>query len=253
MALGRSQKPLFEHLAKGLDESVPRQVATGEEIAGRGQTNPHAGRVSMTWVSLYGLIVGALVLAVGCWSVGYKIGYQAGEDAWLADAREPGRAYSVDPLGSRVDGGPVDEVPMLGSTAGRVETPNIGAAVDGVSVSGILSVRGPIDGDPRQAGMNYLELATLSRAQAESALSFLGVEGVEAIAVPVVESGRSRANNPVRYRLVSIEVAIPGEQFRVMRTQRLDHERQIQRLGKAWQRDKDGASDFAQPLWKRYP
>ncbi len=258
MPPGRSHKPLFEHLAKGLDESVPRRVATGDEISSSSPAHPRAGRVSMTWVALYGMVAGALLLAVGCWSVGYKVGYQAGEDAWLAEEQDANRVFPVDPLGNggrldvggRPDDGASDGAASVPDDEDGSITPAVPIAGQG---SGILSPRGEIDRDPRQDGFNYLELATLSRAQTESALVFLNSEGVSAIAVPVVESGRGSANNPARYRLVSIEVAIPGEQFRAMRTQRLDHERLIQRLGKEWQRERDGASDFAQPLWKRYP
>lgn len=211
------------------------------------------GRVSLSYVALYGIVAGALLLAVACWSIGYRVGFGRGEDAWVAQEAGGGdRTYPRDPL----NGGGAEK------PAGRSEPEKPASGTDGARAGEgagpasrvqVLTARGAVDRDPRQEGFNYLELATLNLAQAEDAVAFLAGEGVEAIGVPEVDSRGGGANNPVRYRLVSIEVAIPSEQFRVMRAQRLDHEGLIQRLGRVWQKDHKGASDFGSPLWKRYP
>lgn len=207
------------------------------------------GRVSLSYVGLYGLVAGAVLLAVLCWSVGYRVGYGSGEEAWLRESSGGREDYPVDPLagaGADVEGRGEPERVMGTDTGGAGEPA-------GGSAARVLTARGPVDRDPRREGYNYLELATLSGEQARAALAFLAGEGVEAIAVAQVDSAGGGANNPVRYRVVSIEVAIPGEQFRAMRTERLDHEGLIERLGSVWRREQKGASDFASPLWKRYP
>lgn len=245
MSPGRSHKPLFEHLAKGRAESVdsggPSRLPRGDG------PSPRAGRVSLSYVGLYGIIAAGVLLAVACWSIGYRVGFGRGEDAWAAGGGGGERTYPVDPLNA--GGGD-------GGTVGVPEKPEErtgGGARPAEAVGRVLTARGPVDRDPRQEGYNYLELATLNRAQVEDAVAFLAGEGVAAIGVLEVDSGGGGANNPVRYRLVSIEVAIPGEQFRVMRAQRLEHEGLIERLGRVWQKEHKGASDFSSPLWKRYP
>jgi hypothetical protein len=243
MRSGRSGKPLFEHLSKGEEEPADFLGAGGGEMPDRVR-----GGVRLSLVALYGLIAGSIVVAVACWSIGYRIGYGAGEASWLEENPGAVREFPVDPLGG---GGAVDGA---GADAGGDGGVEVAGALEGAEGrAGVLSVRGELDRDPRQDGYNYLELATLSLKQAESAMGFLADRGVHSIAVPVVENGGGGANNPVRYRLVSIEVAIPGEQFRAMRVARLDHERLIERLGSEWRREYNGVSDFARPLWKRYP
>ncbi len=242
MRSGRSGKPLFEHLSKGQEEAADFSGGVGGvEVAG-----PVRRGVRLSLVALYGLIAGSIVVAVVCWSVGYRIGYGAGEAAWLEANPGTVREFPVDPLGG---GGALDS----GGAYEGGDDSVAGAEAGSEGQSGVLSARGELDRDPRQDGYNYLELATLSRGQAESAMGFLADRGVHSIAVPVVEKGAVGANNPTRYRLVSIEVAIPGEKFRAMRAARLDHERLIERLGSEWRREHNGASDFARPLWKRYP
>jgi len=246
MRSGRSGKPLFEHLSKGQEEVVDSSGAgCGGEMPG-----PVQGGIRLSAVALYGLIAGAVLVSVACWSIGYRVGYGAGESAWLQENPETVRDFPVDPLGG---GGVVDEPDLSRDGTKGASESETGAPGGAEGSGGVLSSRGVLDRDPRQAGYNYLELATLSEGQAVSAMGFLAGRGVHAIAVPVVEKGAVGANNPTRYRLVSIEVAIPGAQFRAMQTARLDHERLIERLGREWRRDYNGASDFARPLWKRYP
>ncbi len=207
--------------------------------------------VRLSLVALYGLIVGAIALAVVSWSVGYRLGHRDGEAAWLEANPGTVREFPVDPL---VGGGALASDGADEDTDDGVVGAEDGSDGQGGALSaGVLSARGVLDRDPRQEGYNYLELATLSEGQAVSAMGFLAGRGVHSIAVPLVENGAGGANNPVRYRLVSIEVAIPGEKFRAMRSARLDHERLIERLGSEWRREHNGASDFARPLWKRYP
>jgi hypothetical protein len=105
--------------------------------------------------------------------------------------------------------------------------------------------------DPRSPGVNYLELATLPADQALDALEFLGSKGVRAVGVPVDSGGRN-ANNPDRYRLVSLGLAVPSGQFRTTQSERRDHERLVATIGAEWKRERRGGSDFSQTLWSRH-
>lgn len=256
---GRSHKPLFEHLAKDREESLPPvdlprpSAPTREPREPRpASTPPSPGRLTLSYAAIYGFIAAALALAVATWTIGYRLGYGAGEkSAWQTDA-DP---IDLPPPGDL--GNPEDNTPAPGSGSstgsrpinnGAGQPPRTGAPA---TTAGILAAEGTLYADPRQPGSNYLELATLTRDQAESAIQFLASRGVPAIGVPV-DSGPGGANNPARYRLVSMKLGIPGEQFRDSAARRRAHEDEIRRLGVEWQTD-GGASNFAKPQWTRFP
>lgn len=117
----------------------------------------------------------------------------------------------------------------------------------------VLTVKGLLYGDPRQSGLNYLHLATLQRADAESAISFLSSNGQEAIGVPV-DAGAGGANNPNptgRFVLIALP-GISGEAWSKKMTARTNLEGQTARLGQIWQRDHKGPSNFAKPEWRLF-
>lgn len=117
----------------------------------------------------------------------------------------------------------------------------------------IITAKGLLYGDPRQSGLNYLHLATLQRADAESAISFLSSNGQEAIGVPV-DAGTGSANNPNptgKYVLIALP-GISGEQWSKKMTARSNLEGQTARLGQIWQRDHKGPSNFAKPEWRLF-
>ena len=105
-------------------------------------------------------------------------------------------------------------------------------------------------GDPRQPGVNYLALATLPRNDARQAVAFLAEHGVEAIAVPVDPSS-SGANNGGRYRVYSL-LGIASKDYSRKRAERERHEAEIRRLGRLWQDQYHGSSDFSRTQWEKY-
>lgn len=129
------------------------------------------------------------------------------------------------------------------------------AAPSGQPYSGppIITAKGLLYGDPRQSGLNYLHLATLQRADAEAAISFLSANGQEAIGVPV-DAGGGGANNPNptgKYVLIALP-GITGEQWSKKMTARTNLEGQTARIGQVWQRDHKGSSNFAKPEWRLF-
>jgi len=234
MPPGRSHTPLFELISR--DEPNPSLPEPG-----RPRPSHAPGRVTLSPAAIYGFVAASIALIVAAWSIGYRVGFNAGEQSWSEKA-PPIALPDPGPLAhpSQIPTPEPDAQPT--SPAGRpAESPPI------------LSPQGPLETDPRSPGSNYLELATLTQEQAQDAIQFLSRRGVPAIAVPLVDSRARQANNPPRYRLISIKLAIPSEQYRESEAQRRAHENEIRRLGAEWQQNHGGASDFARPLWTKYP
>lgn len=253
---GRRHTPLFEHLAKDREETLP-PVETSHHLPAEREVRtsvpaPAQGRVNVSVAAIYGFIAAALALAVATWTIGYRLGYSAGEKSvWQSQSNPimlppPGELATpgADAAGSE------NPRPASNSRPDTIDPQPPRTTASNTSV-GILSPDGTLYTDPRIPGSNYLELATLTRDQAESAIRFLAARGVSAIGVPV-ESSAGSANNPTRYRLVSLKLSVPSDQFRESGARRRAHEEEIKRLGAEWQSE-GGASNFAKPQWTRFP
>lgn len=248
---GRSHKPLFEHLTKDREETLPQADTSRQSVVER-ETRPSAtppvqGRVNISYAAIYGFIAAAIALAVAAWTIGYRLGYTAGEEAAWKGENNP---IMLPPAGDLGAGSP-DAASSDNSGTPSNDTQPPPRTTAPITTSGILSIEGTLYMDPRIPGSNYLELATLTRDQTESAIQFLDTRGVSAIGVPV-DSGSGSANNPARYRLVSLKLGVPSEQFRDSVARRRAHEDEVSRLGAEWQND-GGASNFAKPQWTRFP
>ena len=206
----------------------------------------------------YALIVIALALVIGAWTVGYQRGNKAGKEemSQLVDDQPV-----VRPLDTGTQPDPIVNQPVVNQPTQR--TPNTNPDSNPASNSttnpatqptgaGILSASGYLTSDPREPGLNYLVLATLNAEQAANAISFMYSHAIAVIGVPVVDSGARGANNPSRYTLYSLGVAIPGNQWSAMSSARMQHQRQIADLGARWQAEQRGASDFSQTNWEKY-
>lgn len=239
---GRSQTPLFELLSK--DRPSPANPQPADPSVPPPPPPPAPDRIPVSRSIIYGSVAVFIASLVLCWTIAYRKGYRAGQDAWV-DSVENTVLTPSDPLRTPRESGASDNSSSPTPNPRPLPTePDFNPA--------ILAASGPLPADPRLSGHNYLELATLTRPQAESAIAFLDRQRIAAIAVAIVDSGRRDANNPVRYRLVSMNLAIQGADFRRRQADRENHEAQIKRLGTQW-KNSGGASDFAQPLWKRHP
>jgi hypothetical protein len=106
--------------------------------------------------------------------------------------------------------------------------------------------------DPRKPGMNYLHIATMSWKDAEKAVAYLNKNGIAAAAAPAkpVDPSEARAKN-----LPHIVFAVDGvasDQFKATAARRQSLEERVRSLGKRWQREEHGPSDFGQPGWSKY-
>lgn len=196
----------------------------------------------------------ALMLAglVGAWVGGYKLGEKSGK------AQMESLVKDEPVVRSRVENPPADPAaakPTISPPALPVQDPILRDRIDPNAPGlAVMSASGFLADDPREDATNYLELATLPRDEAASAIEFMNSHGVPVIGIPRLDSRRSDANNPSRYTLYSLGVAAPGDQFRTMTRERDDHQRLIAKLGNQWQQEFRGGSDFAvsKTQWVKY-
>ena len=144
---------------------------------------------------------------------------------------------------------PTTPLPSPGNgTSVPKQTPSV--AID--PATAVITSKGLLAGDPREAELNYLNLATLPRTDSESAIAFLAANGVEAFAVPV-DPTDSEAKNPApsKYRLWVLP-GITTEDYRQRKTVRTRLEAEVSRLGQIWRKEHRGTSDFSQPLWEKF-
>ncbi len=210
----------------------------------------------------YALIVIALALVIGAWTIGYQRGNKAGKEemSQLVDDQPVVRPMDTgtqpDPIVNQpVVNQPTQNTPNTNPTTNPITNPTPNQANNTAQQptgAGILSASGFLTSDPREPGLNYLVLATLNAEQAANAISFMYSHAVAVIGVPVVDSRARGANNPYRYTLYSLGVAIPGNQWSAMSSARMQHQRQIADLGARWQAEQRGASDFSQTNWEKY-
>lgn len=280
MAGSRGPTPLFEVLAghgenrpppssRDASGRMPEEGPRERPDRGGGGGGGGSPRLSLPLPTLYASFAVVLLLCLLCFLVGYQSGYgrAEGELAGLG----PMEVVPLDPLSE--DGGLELPVPTprmqpggnagpntpvrLGNGSAPSVAPGVAPGAGPVLDSGaepganwVLGLDGTRMADPRVEGTNYLELVTLSQAQAEEAIAFLEGNGVSAIGVPV-DRGARGSNNPVRYRIVTLELAIPSGRFSALDGDRRRLEQRLRGLGRAWVAE-GGWSDFRDPLWRRY-
>ncbi len=225
--------------------------------------------VTLSVPKFYTLIAVALVLIVGAWAGGYQIGQRDGKDEMsrfmtdqpvVSPSGADGRANE---LTNEPQTQPRAQGNAAGTTSPQQQTGTTGPAATQQprsqpatgatrSAGAIMTPSGYLTQDPRTAGMNYLVLATLPTEQASDAIGFMETNGLTIIGVPQLDSGGTSANNPSRYTLYSLGLAIPGNQWSAMSSQRRDHQQMIADLGAKWQRERRGGSDFSQTNWEKY-
>ena len=169
-------------------------------------------RISST--VFYTTIALVLVVIVGGFSGGYKYGYHQGKaemGQFVVDQPvvRPIQPEFTDPI-EAPRSQPTTNPAQNNQTQPKNQTTNPPKASSTPTGAGVMSPSGFLKTDPRTVGMNYLVLATLDTEQAADAISFLSSNGVTVIGVPQLDSRKTNANNPSRYTLYSLGLAIPG-------------------------------------------
>lgn len=220
----------------------------------------------MVWV--YAGVALLLVLLIGGYGIGYRLGTGSARETERRDAERDAQGVFIDdPLHS--EGAGSNASPPSGSGDTTRNSLNSGGFSVGGSAGGTSGTAGRADlavtpgmvllgsgapgPDPRRAGVNYLELVTLPREQAIEAVRYLSENGEEAIAVPVgeLDPGRRRSNTSDSFRVIALGLAVPGDRYSSSADARRRFEDRLRRLGKAWT-DEGGVSDFSDPLWRRF-
>jgi hypothetical protein len=182
----------------------------------------------------YLLIAGAVALVFAAWVLGWKQG-------------ERQTAKDLDPL-IRREAPPVTEATAEPAPAPAILAPNTSPK----AASKPAPEPARAMGDPRQSGLNYLFVATLPETEARAAVEFLTTNGVQAFAIPSVDTRGASANNPSpggKYRVA----VLPGLSKKELgETVRQNMEADVVRLGQIWQKEHHGASNFAKFGWDKY-
>lgn len=251
-------KPLFDLIPNGRraeasdapGDEGPRPAGGEDPGEDRREASPWTGSFVVPAVWVYAGSAALIVVLVVMYGLAYRLGVSAERDRWRGKATAEARDVFVsDPLassGTERAGGAEPE-----SGAGRPE-PAVSSGAGPVLTAG-----GESREDPRIEGNNYLELATLPREWAAAAVRYLTDQGIEAIAVPVGGGGRGvdrsgrGPNTSGSYRVIAVELAVPGDRYSALRRDRERLESRVKRAGKAWA-ESGGASDFSDPLWRRY-
>lgn len=202
----------------------------------------------------YTLIAVAFALILGAWTIGYQRGNAAGKkeiEPYVRDQPVIRPAQSGIESPAQTTAQTSTQTNSKPSSSGRpAETPTTTIPAG----AGVMSPSGFLAQDPREPGLNYLVLGTLNTEQTADAISFMYSNSITVIGVPVVDSRGSGANNPSRYTLYSLGVAIPGNQWSAMSNERVQHQSLIADLGSRWQRERRGASDFSESKtnWEKF-
>lgn len=106
--------------------------------------------------------------------------------------------------------------------------------------------------DPRQPGMNYLHIVTLTWRDAEQAVAYLNRNGVKAVAIPARKVDPKGARDKNAPHLIFAAEAIPSDRFKASATQRNALIEKVKRIGQRFRKEEKGASDFAEPYWAAY-
>ncbi len=207
---------------------------------------PSTMRISVNALSI-GVAL-AIIVALAAWIIGVSTG-QSRAEAEFSRFERPTPAIA-DPL-SQPSPTPSPASKVLRETAPKAPTSK-GAAPSSRNDDSLTS-KGVLAGDPREPGLNYLALATLSRADSAAAIAFLAGNGLESFAVPV-DSAASKANNPHPerdYRLFAA-LGVSSDEYKRRATKVTNLEADVARLGAAWQKQHRGPSNFSRTLWEKY-
>lgn len=260
---GRPNRPLFELLRDSareaparplpplkIDAPVPARPAAREEPAPARPPGPRQ-YIPVSQNAIYIGIAAGLVLLV----IAYAAGFTVGKNRAAADYRQRLTAQAAGVTEPGIEPGqapdPLPGVPQPRGTESRQPAAGEAPPVMVPSPDGrILSSRGNLASDPRRPGLNYLSLAILNAQDSQSAINFLSQNGLEVIGVPLVDPKSSRGNNPPLYQLVAVQ-GVTSAEYRERAPARTHLEETVERLGRAWQKDHKGTSNFAKHGWAK--
>lgn len=123
-----------------------------------------------------------------------------------------------------------------------------------VLLNSVITAKGLLAEDPRIGEKNYLNVVSLKRPDAESAIKFLTANGLESFAIPVdPKSSLAKNLDPSKaifrvYLAQGFTRAEYGEQQRT----RDKMQRDVAKLGTVWQKELKGTSNLGSSTWEKY-
>lgn len=232
------------------------QAAAAEPPEGDGGYGTTTVEIAKAHLYIAGLA--AVVIVILVWGIAYNLGADQKQ-------RELEARYSLDPNVPPIIEPLDQELSYQDPTGGPGATPRTGSeptntgsqtvARPSASTNGLILVSsGTRDADPRQEGFNYLELIGTAYAvpqdEARRLVDYLAQNGLQAVALPVIDTQTGRVNNPLRYRVSLLSGAV--ERFGATRAERQALEARVAELGRTWSRQMGGSTNLAQPLWRKY-
>lgn len=224
----RKHAPASAAAATSAPASTTPQQADGEMIDG-----------SLRLPASTLLILLAVVIAVVAvaWTIAFRMGAQT-------EAAKMGEQFPDAPSPDRLVSGPGDGrtggSPSPDGNPGSAQPPS-----PAPQPKPAMPTPAAAGGDPRIPGSNYLYLGTLTERDATAGVTFLTQNGVPAFYV--VDRSKGGANNPP-CRIYAAE-GVPSDRYRDSQRERDELVRKVEEIGRRWQRDHKGASDFRQPYW----
>lgn len=232
--------------------------AGGPSGLGRPSVGSGSFRGNRSTVILF-LIATLIGLFAVTWSLAFHLGHQKGQKSVLAhsDATDAaaitGQVPSeLPPTGSSAPA--TEPRPAPSGAGGAVRTPPATPEKSKPAPTLPLPAGMPpvVGADPRKPGFNYLEICQLTWRDAEPAVRFLQANGIRATAIPTesrsVDLSKPQPNN--RFLLIVDQPFASGEGFRNSQSERNALMAEVRRLGKKWQAEHRGASDFQDPMWR---
>jgi hypothetical protein len=185
-------------------------------------------------------VAGLLIIVFSVWFMAFKLGEQKKLEDVKSQLIDPNKEASNPPSPLNPQGGTAN-----GNTPSNPQPPVVEEE----------SAPPPGGLDPRKAGNNYLHIVILPAKEADRAVAYLTKSGVPAFAVPDKKLGKidpadARAKN-LSLLVFALE-PVPSDQYKAMERKRLDLIEKVRTIGKRWQREEKGPSDFGEPGWARF-
>lgn len=199
--------------------------------------------VTVTMFSVWLAVAGVIVVGLVLWMAAYKLGFNKGEGKAIKDL-----GGTISPNGGAITE-PLRNEPIPVNPRLITKSPPAPKPPEGGGENKPAAPVTPAAGDgQRVAGLNYLVIATkLDKETADRAAGFLTENGVPAL---VVRSGGA-ANNTPSYTLYG-QQGITREQLRARDPVRTELEAKVAKLGKTWQKEHKGRTDFSQTYWEKF-
>lgn len=259
MGAGRRTTPLFDLVSKGGTTKPPEAVRASKPIM-RVELKPREGPApepapavstgALPPNALYLGLAAVLLVAILAWVGGVMFGRsqerdRVGDQLGPSFRDRPAVAEPHDPgLGALSGGNQGGGQPGAG-----VAPPPTPVQVP-VSGGPVLTSRG-MTAEPRERGLNYLNLASLPRPDAEAAIAFLAANGLDVAGIPVeTPSWAGKNTGSVQWYALYVNQGLTREQLGLPAKTAL--EAQVLKLGQIWRTQHRGTSDFSRPAWIKF-